>query len=630
MKREIKTTLALDGEKAFKQGMEAASRQMRVLASEMKANEAAFKDNAGSLDALTSRGKIFERQVAQQKEIVAALSRAVQESAHKYGEADAKTDGYRIKLNNATAALAKMESELHQNSKAISEFGQDTDKAASKMDKLKEKAQQMADGMKNAGDKLSGIGQKMSLGVTAPIVAGFGLVTQGTKELRGDLAKLQTNAKVASQDMGILDDAMAKLQAVTGETDSNVEGLSELLSTGFRDDKLSELLNSLYGASIKFSDTLKFEGISDGLQETLATGAAVGPFGELLERSGVVLDNFNAGLTEAIANGTQEQYVLDVLAKTGLAQTYEAFRKNNEKMVEAEEANFRLQQSMAKLGATLEPILTPFIEGLTNLINKFNEMDPAAQKTILTIAGIAAAIGPLLVVIGGALTTFASLTTAASVAGVGIGSLVAPIAIAVAAIAGLVAGGVWLIKHWDEVEAKAAALKDDVSNKFNEIENTITEKINAAKEAVGNAIERIKGFFNFEWSLPHLKMPHFNITGEFSLNPPSVPKLGVDWYKTGGIFTSPSIIGVGEAGAEAVLPLDKLEQLLGHYTRPTKLKLEPIEIRNTISMDVNITGEGAQYLSEERVARAAEQLMIERAAQDSRRYPSVPKVIPFS
>lgn len=411
MKREIKTTLAIDGEDKFKREMADAARQLRVLNSEMKANTAAFGENAKSMEALTSKGKNLEKQIAQQKEIMKALAKAVEDSADKYGEADKRTDGYRIKLNNAAAALAKMEQATEQNSKAITELSRDTEKAANKMEKLRVKAKEMSESLKGVGDKISSIGQNMSIGLTAPIVAGFGLVTQGTKELRGDLARLTTNAGTAGQDMGILNDAMAKLQAVTHETDSNVEGLSNLLATGFRNEQLTTLLDSLYGASIKFSDTLKFEGISDGLQETLATGAAIGPFGELLERSGIVLDNFNAGLATAIANGTKEQYVLDVLAKTGLADTYKAYRKNNEEMVKAEEANFRMQQSMAKLGATLEPVLTPFIEGLTKIINKFNEMDPTAQKTILTLAGIAAAIGPTTWAIGGTVKGVGLLTS---------------------------------------------------------------------------------------------------------------------------------------------------------------------------------------------------------------------------
>ena len=72
-------------------------------------------------------------------------------------------------------------------------------------------------------------------------------------------------------------------------------------------------------------------------------------------------------------------------------------------------------------------------------------------------------------------------------------------------------------------------------------------------------VNKIKGFFPIKVGhiFSGLKLPHFKLSGKLSINPPSVPKLSIDWYKTGGIFDSPSLIGVGEAGAEAVVPLDK-------------------------------------------------------------------------
>ena len=116
---------------------------------------------------------------------------------------------------------------------------------------------------------------------------------------------------------------------------------------------------------------------------------------------------------------------------------------------------------------------------------------------------------------------------------------------------------------------KVTGIVSGVKTKFGEIKSGITEKIEGARDAVKNAIEKIKGFFDFKWELPKIKLPHFSISGKFSLNPPQIPKFSVSWYKLGGVFDSPtlfpyggSIGGLGEDGAEAVVPLEKNTQWL--------------------------------------------------------------------
>lgn len=123
---------------------------------------------------------------------------------------------------------------------------------------------------------------------------------------------------------------------------------------------------------------------------------------------------------------------------------------------------------------------------------------------------------------------------------------------------------------------KANEAKTAVLNIFENIKSGVQTKIDGAKEKVKNAIDAIKSFFNFSWSLPELKTPHFSISGEFSLNPPSVPKIGIDWYKEGGILegimTEPTIFGFnpktgnaqvgGESGAEAITPINKLLDMI--------------------------------------------------------------------
>jgi TP901 family phage tail tape measure protein len=119
------------------------------------------------------------------------------------------------------------------------------------------------------------------------------------------------------------------------------------------------------------------------------------------------------------------------------------------------------------------------------------------------------------------------------------------------------------------------AIKSVTSSIWNGIKSAIVTPIEAAKEKIKGIIDRIKGFFSgLKLKLPHIKLPHFSITGSFSLAPPSVPHLSIDWYKEGGIMNRPTIFGMngsslmagGEAGAEAILPLkgfyDKLEAML--------------------------------------------------------------------
>lgn len=107
-------------------------------------------------------------------------------------------------------------------------------------------------------------------------------------------------------------------------------------------------------------------------------------------------------------------------------------------------------------------------------------------------------------------------------------------------------------------------IKSTATSVWNGIKSAITTPIEVAKNKVKSVVDAIKGFFSgMKISLPHIKLPHFKVTGKLSIAPPSVPHLSIDWYKEGGIMTSPTIFGMngsslmagGEAGAEAILPL---------------------------------------------------------------------------
>lgn len=112
---------------------------------------------------------------------------------------------------------------------------------------------------------------------------------------------------------------------------------------------------------------------------------------------------------------------------------------------------------------------------------------------------------------------------------------------------------------WD----KLSSIPGKVSAIFQRIKSAITTPIQSAKDLIKSAIDKIKSFFPFNLGkILNLKIPHISLSGGKApwgiAGKGELPKFNVDWYASGGIFNGAQIIGVGEAGAEAVLPLDKL------------------------------------------------------------------------
>ena len=141
-----------------------------------------------------------------------------------------------------------------------------------------------------------------------------------------------------------------------------------------------------------------------------------------------------------------------------------------------------------------------------------------------------------------------------------------------------------------------------VSTTFNTIKTTISNILTGAWNIIRGIVNKIKNAFNFKWSLPSLKLPHVKVKGgeaPFGIGGKgSLPKFSVDWYAKGGVFEKPSVIGVGEAGTEAVMPLQNNTEWIGILASMIVGEIRNIVPKpsNVINSTTNNNG-GSQYMT---------------------------------
>lgn len=387
-----------------------------------------------------------------------------------------------------------------------------------------------ANACNNSALEINALSESMS--IAAPVFSAAGYSVNDAALYMGVMANAGIDANTAATS---LKTGFARLVAPTAEAKAQLDalGLSFVNADGSMKDTVT----------IQSELNTAFSGLSES--EQLAAASAI--FGKNQMSNWLALINTAPAEVQALdlalqAEGTTTE--MSTAMMSGFGGSLEKLKST-------------MDVASTTLGETLAPKIQLVTDKVQGAVDWFNSLDDEQKDNIVTIGLVVAAIGPVLVVLGTLAHALSNVISFVGLAGsVLSGVAIGPIAVAVAAIGGLVAAGVLLYQNWDTIKSKASSI-------FNSIRATISV-----------AIDRIKELFNFTWEFPKLKMPHFSWTWTNIGGVVSIPNIHVDWYakamENGMILNRPTIfgaangrlLGAGEAGSETVVGTGSLISMI--------------------------------------------------------------------
>lgn len=406
-------------------------------------------------------------------------------------------------------------------------------------------------------------------------------------------------------------------------------GMSQLATFNLTSDSIRTLSDGMYNLAVNQKGVNATQ--EDMMGYANMIGKAMQGQATALTRVGVTMSDYQKNIIETGTEQERASVIAEVL-KANYGNLNEEIAKTPEgKMTQL---NNDLGDMKETLGMALLPVMVQVVGWIQRLVTWFTSLSPSTQKIVM-VSGLLVALLPSLIGL------FSGLATVTSVLGISFSAVTLPILAIVGVITGVIAIGVALWKNWDTIKEKASQLGEWIGEKWNSIKEKTSEtwnkiklstsevwskvrskieehgggikgiigtvveankeswskgfnaldeitggKLSSIKNKISDGLNAIKGFFSNlrlpEIKIPKIKLPHFNLTGSFSLKPPSVPKLNVDWYSEGAIFTKKTVLGnglgVGDANkgqgnnAEGIIPLDIL------WDKMDKIANRPIQI----------------------------------------------------
>ena len=550
--------------------------ETKNLDKELKQVSGALKFNPTSVELWTQKQQLLTKKVDETKEKLSLLKQAQQQM--DASGVDKNSEEYR----QLQRQIIVTENQVKTFSNQLRQVGN-------------VKLTVMAEQFKEVGSKIEGAGQKLKglSTVAAGVAASLGAVAYKAAQAADDL---NTLSKVSGVGTDELQKYSVAADLVDVSTETIVKALKKLkknmYQVGYYGKGPAEEFESLGVAVMDSNGELRdaeevftevLEALSKVTNETERDAIAQKLLGNAASELNPLIED--GGETYKRVAETLKKYDLDFVDE-------ETLQRANEFNDELDTMKLLGKVAFQSMGSELAGYLAPALEKVVDWVGKLakwlSNLNPKVLTVVASIAGLLSVLAPLLISFGKLVSGISAVIKVVNLASGAIGLLSsASLLPIIAIIAAVVAAGVVLYKNWDTIKAKAAALKDGIINAWNKVVSAIKTAAQAiwdgmtwpytkAWETIKGIVKKIKDLFpiNIKNFLSGIKLPHLSVNwGEFTAfgKTVSYPKgFNIDWYKTGGIFNNPSLIGVGEAGSEAVIPLDTFWKKLDRIAEATE------------------------------------------------------------
>lgn len=397
----------------------------------------------------------------------------------------------------------------------ISAFGDSADTAKI----LEINAKSAAAGLANTTDAIN---------LTSAVTKGYGDTSAAAVQKVSDLAF--QSVKLGQTTFQELSSSLGRVVPLTSSLGVSMEELFGVMATGTGvtgsasevSTQLRGILQSLMAPTKGMTDLLSNLGYASGeaMIKELGLQNTINKIVESAKATGAPLQDYIGSiegqtLAVALAGPQAEAFTKKLKDMQKVAgATEEAFKEQTEGVnafgFEMQKLKQTIIVTAQQLGQKLIPtfkkitddVIVPFINSIKKVVEWFAALDDKTRKTILTFIGIAAAIGPVLIIVGKIITiigslikVFSVLKAVAGVVGIAIGAISAPVAIAIAIIGALIVIGGLVIKNWAKVKAKAIEIWGAIANWFINVKDKIVNAITGLVENAKAKFNALPGIF---------------------------------------------------------------------------------------------------------------------------------------